>query len=1524
MRFTSTIALPQGEDLFAAIVHPLHTAAPADVVQDVIAQMHAGRMTCDRSRNVETESPLQQAQGQQSCVLVLEDNRLVGILTEQDLVSLSASGQNLAQGTISEVMSAPVLTLNVSDCTDLLVPITLFQRHAIRHLPLVDDQGAVVGLLTLDSLQPLLASIGLLRLSTISEVMTQTGAYAPSTATLAELAQFMATHHVSAVVIVEEGPQGSGISRQESHIPLIPIGIVTEGDIAQSLALELDFAAVQAHMIMSPPTVMVGPDHSLWDVQQLMQAQPVNQVVVTDETGGLLGLVTQATVLSVLHPTALYRRTEQLIQELQQQKDLLRAILDTTPNKVFIKDSDGRFLLVNRAAAEACHATVESMIGKRDAEFLSDPATIAQFLQENQAVIASQQPLFIPAEKLSFDGEEQWFQWQKHPITLPGDNTPAVLGIGVNITERKHAEQELQLLNQELEARVLERTAALQASEERWQLILRGTNDGIWDWDLTANKIFFSSRWKQMRGFTDDEIGDSPDECLSRIHPDDYDRVMAAVNEHFAGRAEFFEAEYRTQCKDGSYLWVLDRGQALRDESGQAVRISGSETDITQRKLAEDALRDSERRYATLAAAAPVAIFRFDTPFNCVYVNDRWSQMTGRTVESALGQGWMEALHPDDRDDLLAQWAEGYSRAISRSQILNCAEGRHRRPDGSINWYCVQVVPEIDATGAVLGYIGTLTDITDRKQAEAALQASEAELRSLFMAMDDVVVVLNRAGTYLKIAPNSPEKLYLPSDRLLGRNIQEIFSTKQTHQFLSTIRQTLETQQTQECEYSLLIQETEYWFSAKCSPLTDESVVWVARDISDRKRIEAQRREVELALQDSQHFVQQIADASPNILYLYDLQLDRNIYVNREIGIILGYNPEEVQAMGSNMFQALVHPDDLSRLRAYYAQIYAAQDGDILELEYRMHHANGEWRWLHSRDAVFSRDANGQVRQTIGTAQDITVRKRLEQEQNRLLAILEASTDYISIADLTGQIIWNNTALKQICGLESDAAVRQRHIQDYHPTWAIELILQQGLPLALSNGSWIGETALLDAAGQEIPLSQLILAHKSPQGEVEFLSTIARDMRVRKEYEQRLERTNAELLRATRLKDEFLANMSHELRTPLNAILGMSESLLEQVLGSLNDRQKKAIATIEHSGQHLLELITDILEVSKIAAGKLELDLSTVSVSHLCASSLVFIKQQAFKKQIQLNTTLPKNLGDITVDERRLRQVLINLLTNAVKFTPAGGRITLEAHLEPIEINLADRVPTNRADGFPEAWDEPRENHGLLQDYDLCISVIDTGIGISAADQTKLFQPFVQLDSSLNRQYEGTGLGLTLVKQIVELHGGSVSLTSTLGQGSCFTVRLPYNGPGMDIPSPTAPDPMAESGMKSGQPLILLAEDNETNISTLSNYLEAKGYRMILAGNGQEAIELARTHSPDLILMDIQMPKVDGLEAIQKIRQDSQLAAIPIIALTALAMTGDRERCLAVGASDYLAKPVKLKQLDDLIQLLLNLGDGTS
>jgi PAS domain S-box-containing protein len=659
---------------------------------------------------------------------------------------------------------------------------------------------------------------------------------------------------------------------------------------------------------------------------------------------------------------------------------------------------------------------------------------------------------------------------------------------------------------------------------------------------------------------------------------------------------------------------------------------------------------------------------------------------------------------------------------------------------------------------------------------------------------------------------------------------------------------------------------------------------------------------------------------------------------------------------------------------------------------------------------------------------DITERKQAEAEIQRLNASLErrareSETRYQQIVELAEEGIWVidncarttyvNRAIARMLGY-TESELLGRPIADFRSDspelQASASVVNPGNSSEVSRG----ELKLKTKAGEDRWVYMSTSPALDETGKMLWACALVYDITERKQAEaqlresnERISLANAELARATRLKDEFLASMSHELRTPLNSILGLSEALQEEVYGELTQRQRKSLATIEQSGKHLLELINDILDLSKIESGKMALQISPVSLENLCQSSLTFIKQQAHQKQIALECHITPGLEEIAADERRLRQVLVNLLSNAVKFTPEGGRVVLAVSANP-------------------------ENKTVQ------FSVRDTGIGIAPENLDKLFQPFVQLDSRLSRRYAGTGLGLCLVRRIVELHGGGVTLESEVDRGSCFTVTLPWQPSGrelrqlqesrgelqslppidraliiedsepaakqiaryfrelgaivtiqphgegvVDVALQCQPDiivldvllphlsgwevlaqlkgnpatqpipvlvisvvdersqsvalgaadyllkpisrqqfraalqnvfatgltPSPPPPSETGSPLILLAEDNEANIVTVGDYLQIQGYRLIVARNGTEAVQMAIEQEPDLILMDIQMPEMDGLEATRRIRAEAKLATLPIIALTALAMPGDRDRCLAVGANEYLTKPVSLKEL---------------
>ncbi len=381
---------------------------------------------------------------------------------------------------------------------------------------------------------------------------------------------------------------------------------------------------------------------------------------------------------------------------------------------------------------------------------------------------------------------------------------------------------------------------------------------------------------------------------------------------------------------------------------------------------------------------------------------------------------------------------------------------------------------------------------------------------------------------------------------------------------------------------------------------------------------------------------------------------------------------------------------------------------------------------------------------------------------------------------------------------------------------------------------------------------------------------------------------NAELARAAKTKDMFLATMSHELRTPLTTIMGLTEMLQDQLYGPVNSGQGRSLATIQESSRHLLTLINDILDVAKVESGKMVLKWDYLPIDQLAEASLRMVRQPANSKHHQLKQHIDPAIKLIHGDGRRLKQLLVNLLGNAIKFTPDGGTIGLDIRA--------------------------RDDSKAIE-----ICVWDNGIGIEREQQSYLFEPFVQLDNDSTRRYSGTGLGLTLVKRMAELHGGQVGVASTPGAGSRFTITLPWSPEDNQAHQHKLPQEQASNSSPQAAALaektVLLTEDNPANRTMVNDFLELQGFKVISASSGTEALKLAYAHLPDLILMDIQLSDMDGLEVTRQLRKHPLLAKTPIIALTALAMPGDRERCLEAGMDDYMSKPAGLKEI---YQRLLN------
>ena len=426
----------------------------------------------------------------------------------------------------------------------------------------------------------------------------------------------------------------------------------------------------------------------------------------------------------------------------------------------------------------------------------------------------------------------------------------------------------------------------------------------------------------------------------------------------------------------------------------------------------------------------------------------------------------------------------------------------------------------------------------------------------------------------------------------------------------------------------------------------------------------------------------------------------------------------------------------------------------------------------------------------------------------------------------------------------------------------------------------------LNLRQQKISRAQLKMLEKS----VDDQKALSRQVTSQSEE---LAQINAELGRVSNAKDEFLANMSHELRTPLSTIIGLAYALQCQVYGPVTEKQAKSLETILGNSQHLSILINEILDISKIQAGKMKLETRPVQLSPLLEDSLSFIEQAAFQKNIKITVNQDEQVSIIEGDEKRLKQVLINLLDNAVKFTPEGGQLGIDVCGDPGEQRLS-------------------------------ITVWDTGIGIAEVEMTRLFRPFVQLDSGIARRYSGTGLGLSLAVRIAEMHGGSIVVSSEVGVGSRFTLNLTWRGNDyQDYAEETSSIIRSLEDVKRPEnPAVLLVVNNSPSDNRLViDFLSAAGYDVINAPGPDEAIRLCKQRQPELAIVNIPLMELDAFNLIRTMHGEPEFASLPVVILAAQVLPGDRDQFLDAGAVEYLQKPVRLDQIAELVRSQLKKAD---
>ncbi|SFC16476.1 hypothetical protein SAMN05421780_103132 [Flexibacter flexilis DSM 6793] len=605
-----------------------------------------------------------------------------------------------------------------------------------------------------------------------------------------------------------------------------------------------------------------------------------------------------------------------------------------------------------------------------------------------------------------------------------------------------------------------------------------------------------------------------------------------------------------------------------------------------------------------------------------------------------------------------------------------------------------------------------------------------------------------------------------------------------------------------------------------------------------------------------------ILSSTQDIVWSADLENNTMPYINAVAAKIYGQSTEPLEK-DLNYWKNIVHPDDHDKIRIIF---YKSENTQI---DYRIIRPNGETRWL-SDHISFRHNSLGKLVGVDGIARDITEQKKIQDELLLHNKALDTTLDAVCIGNMTGKITYGNAALSKLFGFrENDTQVLEQHRFMF-----IDNTVEDNISEHINcNENWATQTQIFNRQGDSIPiLLKVSIIYNQKNEKVGFMRTY-NDLREQMKIQQFIrDKEIAEHTAA--LKQQFLANMSHEIRTPMNGIIGLTDFLLK---GNLECEQREQLTIIKQSADYLLTLLNDILDLSKLEAGKTILYPEIAATDRIFAQLKGMFGHLADRKGLKLQFKLGENLpSHVMADAKRVMQIFANLLSNAIKFTEKGSvSISLENYF-----SKDDRL-----------W--------------LKAEVRDTGIGIKADNIESLFQNFTQLDDSLSRKHEGTGLGLAIVRELVELMEGQITVESELGKGSCFkfffkvelvpqAAIISHNSEAQNNKMPQ----LAE-GIR-----VLLVEDNSVNQKVASLWLEAEGCIVRIANNGQEALDIFEENLFDIILMDIQMPIMDGITATQILKKRYQNLP-PIIAVSANALDGDKERYIAQGLDDYLAKPVQ-------------------
>ncbi|APW36582.1 hypothetical protein RD110_04650 [Rhodoferax koreense] len=1140
-------------------------------------------------------------------------------------------------------------------------------------------------------------------------------------------------------------------------------------------------------------------------------------------------------------------------QALRDGEEQFRSLIANLPGIAFRSEPGRaiRFVFLNDAmrTVTGWPAHLFTQRAKEYADLIH-PDDLERTLSERMQAIAAGHPFSIEYRIRHRDGHWLWV-WARGGAVYGEDGAPRWIdGVIIDISERKAMEQ------------------ALRDSEHAYRSLIANVPGvtfrlKIADWST----LFVSAAIESITGWTAEDFLRHGRHLRGHVHRSDELRVVAEVELAIKERRNFV-VELRMVHRDRRVFWMSARCSITYDEAGLPVWVEGVMFDTTDRRTAEQALRASEQLTRSLMNNAPGAVIRFLPNWATVFVSDAIENILGWTpADFSEGRVDFEKIfHPDD----LPQTLKVANDAVATRQ--NCSiEGRVVHRDGRVVWIWFQGSPLLDDQGQVQWVDGMLIDVTERHEMERALREREAQISSLVDNLPGVAFrsLVDEHWTTEFVSAAIETFTGWEADEFMhkGRRMSQHVHPDDRASLYAEIRSALTEHRGYVCEFRLLHRNGDvHWVSVRGRATRNAQGVpmWVdgvLLDISDRKAVEE-------ALLDSERFTRSLISNMPGTT----LRVTPDwapLFVSDGVHRMLGWSADDFMA-GRVDFKDLLHPDDVAKAVAV-ANAAIAERRSYTN-DHRMFHRDGRvvHTMFHGTPIVGDDDV---VISVDGILIDITERKAIElalRESEQLTRSLIGNTPGASIRTLLDwRTAFISDAIHAIVGWSAEDFMQGRiHL---HALLApddladVQKMVRQSIA---QRSGYSVEKPMRHRDGGTVWVWYQGAPVLDENRRVKWFDGILMDITARKTMEEALRTAKDQAEQAAAAKTTFLANMSHEIRTPMNAVIGFSELLLGT---ALDTQQRRHVGTVRNSARSLLGLLNNILDTAKLERGAFELEQRDFSLRELSQQVVDSLELGAASKGLSLWLDYAEDVPEyFNGDALRIQQVLTNLVGNAVKFTLQG------------EVRLEVGPAT-----------DPTRNIRLV--------VRDTGIGIAPERLDGIFDPFAQADASMSRRFGGTGLGTTIARQLVELMGGRLSVQSALGVGSVFCVELPL-AEGRPVSADTDVLLYEFASLH-----ILAADDVPQNLELLSLILAEAGHHVTTATDGETAVTAYLSGEFDLVLMDVQMPGTDGLEAARRIRAAEQAGGrrhTPIIALTASVLIADRQAAVDAGMDGFATKPI--------------------